>query len=114
MGTKRSDTVKNRYINDYFVKVWYRNPEASVVYEEDNNNTIFSVYPIPADGDKIFIKAKSPGFSYKIFTETGIELIAGESDIDMIECKITDLTKGIYFIVLNTGSGKFCKKLVKL
>ncbi|OGU41119.1 MAG: hypothetical protein A2X61_14545 [Ignavibacteria bacterium GWB2_35_12] len=113
-GTKKSDTARNRYWNEYYVKVWYSNPLANIVYEDDNDNSVFSVYPIPTDGDKVYVKAKSPGFSYKIFTETGIELIAGKSETDKTEFNITDLTKGIYFIVLNSGGGQYVKKLVRL
>ena len=75
---------------------------------------MISVYPIPADGDKIFIKARFPGFSYRVFTETGMELIAGKSENEMTEFNIANLTKGIYFIVLNTGGRQFVKKIVRL
>lgn len=113
-GTKRSDTVKNRYINDFYIKVWYNNPLADVVNEIDNDNYEFSVFPVPANGDKIYIKSKSVGFTYRVFTETGIELINGRTETDKTELIISDLTKGIYFIVLNTVNGQFVKKLVKL
>lgn len=113
-GTKRSDTVRNRYLNEYYVKVWYRNPDVEVVDENDNDNSEISVYPIPAYGDKISIKANYPGFFYRIFTETGMELIAGKAENEMTEFNIADLPKGIYFIVLNTGGRQFVKKMVRL
>ncbi|MCL5991690.1 MAG: T9SS type A sorting domain-containing protein [Bacteroidetes bacterium] len=112
-GTKKSDTVRNTSHNDFYVKVWYNN-EPKIVYENDNDNSEIFVYPNPAFGDNIFIEAKSPGFSYKIFTETGIELVAGKSEFDRTELKIADLTKGIYFVVLNTAGGNYVKKLVRL
>ncbi|TAL69535.1 MAG: T9SS type A sorting domain-containing protein [Bacteroidetes bacterium] len=111
-GSKRSDTITNKYMNEYFIKVWYSNPLA--VAEDGVDNKDFFVYPVPTDGDKLFINSNSNGFTYKIYSETGIEMISGKSEGDETELIISKLVKGIYFIVLNSGDKQVVKKLVRL
>jgi hypothetical protein len=113
-GTRRSDTVKNRYINDYFIKVWYRNPDAKYEYDNSELNPEFTIFPMPADGDKLYVKSKSQDFSYSVVTGTGIELSTGKSYGDTAEINIHSYPKGVYFVVFSKNGNRYVKKFVRL
>ncbi|MBI5325420.1 MAG: T9SS type A sorting domain-containing protein [Ignavibacteriae bacterium] len=113
-GTKRKDTIKNKYINDYYVKVWYNNPLADVEVQNPNNNNSINIYPTISDGNLITINSGNNRFSYKIYNETGIEMLSGNSETGNKEIEITSLNKGIYFIVLNTGGVQIVRKLARI
>lgn len=113
-GTKRSDTITNKYMNEYYVDVWYNNPFAYIDDESERDSTEFSLFPVPADGNIVCLKSNSPGFTYYVYNSTGIEMLKGKSESNSRDLNISTLSAGLYFVVINSGNKKTVKKLVKI
>lgn len=107
LGEQRTETVKNLYIEDFFVNVWYNKKTLSnQEYEIKSANSAF-VYPNPSDGKNIYIKAAAEdAYSYVIYDNIGIEVACKKWANKGEPINAERLAKGVYVLKLQYFSGK--------
>lgn len=91
-----------------FDLIYQENPFFSVA---DNNLSKLSIYPNPAK-DKLFISSKNITLqSFSIYSIKGEKLISEKLSTNAID--ISRLSKGVYFIEINSENGKDVQKFIK-
>ncbi|SEK56809.1 Glycosyl hydrolases family 11 [Aquimarina amphilecti] len=80
----------------------------------DNPNTYFEIYPNPTK-DEAYIKFKkitSSKKELKIYDSSGKAIMSNSYDQSVDIAKVSNLRKGVYFVLLNTDNKKVVDKLI--
>ena len=99
LNNSGSGVVTNRYINDFFLKVWYNNPNAEGIDDSENNEDSFKIFPNPAESG-LFFNTTLGSIDYKIYSLLGEEKLAGSSMPGTERIDVGFLPAGIYNIVI--------------
>jgi len=103
----------NKYIEDLVLWVWYRNPDVSVI--EENDDFSLKVYPNPFN-DNFILESKSNNIvECRIYSQLGKEIALLNSDGKYVNIDLQNIEKGVYFLRATLDNGKYLvKKIMKI
>ncbi|MFO7790010.1 MAG: T9SS type A sorting domain-containing protein [Bacteroidales bacterium] len=78
---------------------------------EDQKSANVSVYPNPAN-DIVQVAAGAQIERIELYTVTGQKVLQLQPESNLTEFSVSDLTKGVYMMQLNTAKGNAVKKLI--
>ena len=88
-------------------------PECIVVKSElgvDENGTEFAIYPNPVN-NMLYINSNNAEFSYEMFNGMGQKVASGNATGNA-QISVDDMTKGVYFLRLTSGTQVRMEKVV--
>ena len=124
-GVEIAQTVDSTFVDEVLIESYYTYcvvaeyshgssaPECIVVRSEldvDENMAEFSIYPNPVSGT-LFINGGTAEYSYTMYNGMG-QVVANGIAKGTEQISVDDLTKGVYFLRLTTGTQVLVEKVV--
>ncbi|MGA2298329.1 MAG: T9SS type A sorting domain-containing protein [FCB group bacterium] len=114
MKKSLKDSVKNEFITDYYINVWYNNPNATVIDNLVSDEPV-TIYPNPFIQNLIMFSKSGSDFNFKIFSQIGDFVINGNSINSKVDISLSELNPGVYFVYITLKDGReIVKKLMKI